>query len=248
MLVSPSVFSPCFATSFLSPWSHFQECAFSDFLRAPDWPAYPHWRPHIPLYGIVFYVISQTPISTDLTEIPAESGRMNYKWIIFLSRCCAMIEVVSWQKASSALHTKHCTVHGPHTPIHHLLVRGPSKSRWTSDVELVQAQMMSVCPVASYRLCCLSCPGLNLTVLFYFHLSRPLPLSALTLVFLPKAAERVELLGCPLPSFPPQMVYLSLFFFFYLSNLFTDGCASQTAELAKTKDGYLEMVEVKGRW
>lgn len=168
-------------------------------------------------YSIVWNCILcniSTPISTDLTEIPAESGRMNYKWIIFLSRCCAMIEVVSWQKASSALHTKHCTVHGPHTPIHHLLVRGPSKSRWTSDVELVQAQMMSVCPVASYRLCCLSCPGLNLTVLFYFHLSRPLPLSALTLVFLPKAAERVELLGCPLPSFPPQMVYLSLFFFF----------------------------------
>lgn len=56
----------------------------------------------------------------------------------------------------------------------------------------------------------------------------------------------MELVGCSLPSLL-KWPYVSLFFSSsYLSNLFTGGCASRTAEVAKTKDGFLETVEVKG--
>lgn len=141
------------------------------------------------------------------------------------------ISIVSWQKASAVLHSVHCIP--SYTRIHHPLLHGPSDHQWTSEVELVHTQMMFVCPLASRRLRCLEEATLS-----YLYLSGLLPLSAL----MPKAAHRVGLVGCSLPFLlklsPPL----------YLSHLFTDGCVSQTTALAKTKDGCLETVEVRGSW
>lgn len=193
---------------------------------------------HIPLYWTIFHCFINTKINQ------WNKNQLIKRW----TTCVLFFSPHSFTDKRPNLLWKLCTASPLHTSyIRHPLLLGPLKSQWTSDVELVHTQMMP--NVLWSRTDCvvfdvLISPSSPTSVFLgcsHWVLSSCVCECVFFFFFLPKATQRVELAYLP-------FLLNSLSLYLYLSNLFTDGCDSQTAAPAKTKDGYLETAEVRGSW
>lgn len=143
-----------------------------------------------------------------------------------LNRCSKMVKMVSCQSRHEATL---CSVHRPHTLIHHLLLRGQSKPHRASEVKSSPRSDKVHLPPAI-------CP----TVVFYSMYPFPVLLLLLSTfsiltctaecshIAFAKGRREVDLVGCPIPP----LLTLSFLSFSLIHGWFS---VCPTVEVAKTK-------------